>query len=111
MPPIALIKLPFANSATLPVIVPLLVIVPLPPKTETATLLVVRPDRPAAMVPLLLSVAVWLLFELLMVTTGMYGAPGALTVPELITEIVPLALEGLLAPLPVLMPMVPALIV
>ena len=85
----------------MPVIVPLLVIEPLPLKIETTTLLVVRPNRLAAIVPpeLLLRVAVWLLFELLMVTTGIYGTPGALTVPELITDIRPLALEGLLAPL------------
>ena len=48
------------------------------------------------MVPPLLTVAVWLLFALPMLTTGIYGAPGAVTVPELMTEIRPLALDGLL---------------
>src|SRR5258707_11289180 len=59
------------------------------------------------MTPLLDTVAVWLLLPLPIATTDMYGAPDAVTVPELEIEIRPLA-EG---PVPLLaeIPMVAAL--
>src|SRR5262249_16764481 len=105
-PPLALVKLPLAANETLPVIEPLLVTEPLPLLNEIATLLVVRPKSVEAIEwpALLETVAVWLLLALLMLTTGINGAPGAVTMPEFVIEIRPLAVAGLLEPLLAEMP-------